>query len=129
VGTMNRIESSVSRDTPGTVDSSGVRLPVAAAKGRRPGERVLLLVRPETVELEAAGAQNGGLTGEVVSHTFLGSVTRVRVQAGESEWTADLSGERAAALPVGSRVGIRFPAESAKLLTLAEPLADVPVDR
>ena len=129
VGTMNRIESTVSRDTPGAVDSNGVRLGVAAASGRRPGERVLLLVRPETVELQAAGAENGGLTGEVLTHTFLGSVTRVRVQAGESEWTADLSGERAAAMPVGSRVSIRFPATSAKLLTLAEPLEDVPDDR
>jgi putative spermidine/putrescine transport system ATP-binding protein len=124
VGTMNRIESTISRDTPGTVDSGGVRLPVEAAQGRRPGERVLLLIRPETVELEAETG-NGGLTGEVLSHTFLGSVTRVRVRAGESEWTADLSGERAAALPVGSRVGIRFPTESAKLLTLTEPLEAV----
>jgi len=129
VGTMNRIESTVSRDTPGAVDSNGVRLGVAAASGRRPGERVLLLVRPETVELQAAGAENGGLTGEVLTHTFLGSVTRVRVQAGESEWTADVSGERAAALPVGSRVAIRFPADTAKLLTLAEPLEDVPDDQ
>jgi putative spermidine/putrescine transport system ATP-binding protein len=125
VGTMNRIESTVSRDTPGMVDSSGVRLPVAAAQGRRPGERVLLLVRPETVQLEAAGAENRGLTGEVVSHTFLGSVTRVRVLAGASEWTADVSGERAAAMPVGSRVAVRFLPESAKLLTLAEPLEAV----
>ena len=128
---MNRIESSVSRDTAGTIDSAGVRIPVTAAQGRRPGERVLLLVRPETVELEAAGGQNGGLTGEVVSHTFLGSVTRVRVQAGESEWTADMSGERASVLPVGSQVGIRFPAGSAKLLSLEgeAPLAAVPDDR
>jgi putative spermidine/putrescine transport system ATP-binding protein len=129
VGTMNRIESTVSRDTPGSVDSNGVRLPVTAAQGRRAGERVLLLVRPETVELEAAGAPNGGLQGEVLSHTFLGAVTRVHVQAGESEWTADVSGERAAALPVGSRVSIRFPAESAKLLTLVEPLEELPDDQ
>jgi putative spermidine/putrescine transport system ATP-binding protein len=129
VGTMNRIESTISRDTPGMVDTNGVRLAVTAAQGRRPGERVLLLVRPETVELEAAGAQNGGLAGDVLSHTFLGSVTRVHVQAGKSEWTADLSGERAAALPVGSRVAIRFPAESAKLLTLAEPLEELPDDQ
>jgi putative spermidine/putrescine transport system ATP-binding protein len=128
VGTMNRIESTVSRDTPGMVDSNGVRIQVAAAQGRRPGERVLLLVRPETVELEGA-TENGGLSGVVVSHTFLGAVTRVRVQAGESEWTADMSGERAAALPVGSRVGIRFPADSAKLLTLAEPLEALPDDQ
>jgi putative spermidine/putrescine transport system ATP-binding protein len=129
VGTMNRIETTISRDTPGTVDSSGVRLPVAAAQGRRPGERVLLLVRPETVQLSAASTENGGLQGSVVSHTFLGSVTRVRVQAGESEWTADMSGERAAALPVGSQVGIAFPSESAQLLSLAEPLEELPDDR
>jgi putative spermidine/putrescine transport system ATP-binding protein len=126
VGTMNRIESTISRDTPGTIDSSGVRLPVAAASGRRPGERVLLLVRPETVQLSAAAGDNGGLTGDVVSHTFLGAVTRVRVQAGESEWTADMSGERAAALPVGSRVGITFPTETAQLLSLSEPLEELP---
>jgi putative spermidine/putrescine transport system ATP-binding protein len=131
VGTMNRVESTVADPEAGTVFSDGAVLPVEAARGRRAAEHVLLLVRPETVELHAAGAENGGLVGEVLSHTFLGAVTRVRVLAGESEWTADLSGERAAALPVGSRVGIRFPAGSAKLLSLegAEPLAAVPDDR
>jgi putative spermidine/putrescine transport system ATP-binding protein len=122
VGTMNRVESIISLTEPGKVMADGAQLDVEAARGRRPGERVLLLVRPETVELQAA--TDGGHVGSVVSHTFLGSVTRVRVVAGESEWTADLSGERAAALPVGSRVAIRFPASSAKILSLedAEPL-------
>ena len=77
---------------------------------------------PRRCELAAANGENGGLAGKVVSHTFLGSVTRVRVKAGESEWTSDMSGERAAALPVGSRVGISFPSEGAQLLSLAEPL-------
>jgi putative spermidine/putrescine transport system ATP-binding protein len=129
VGTMNRVESIVSLTEPGKVMADGAQLEVEAARGRRPGERVLLLVRPETVELQAA-ASDGGHVGSVVSHTFLGSVTRVRVEAGDSEWTADLSGERAAALPVDSRVAIRFPAASAKLLSLedAEPLEAVPDD-
>jgi putative spermidine/putrescine transport system ATP-binding protein len=129
VGTMNRVESIVSLTEPGRVMADGSELTVEAARGRTPGERVLLLVRPETVELQAAG-EDGGPVGSVVSHTFLGSVTRVRVVAGESEWTADLSGERAAALPVGSRVTIRFPAATAKLLSLedAEPLEAMPDD-
>jgi putative spermidine/putrescine transport system ATP-binding protein len=128
VGTMNRVESIVSLTEPGKVMADGAQLEVEAARGRRPGERVLLLVRPETVELQAAA--DGGHVGSVVSHTFLGSVTRVRVVAGESEWTADLSGERAAALPVGARVAIRFPAGSAKILSIedAEPLEAVPDD-
>ena len=118
VGTMNRLESTVADPESGRIDYDGRSLDVAAARGRHQGERVLVLVRPETVELEAAGAPENGLVGEVVSQTFLGSVTRVRVLAGPTEWTADMSAERAAALPVGSRVSVRFPAASAKLLSL-----------
>jgi putative spermidine/putrescine transport system ATP-binding protein len=117
VGTMNRIESTVVDAVDGAVEVAGVRLSVEAARGRTPGEHVLLLVRPETVSVEAA-VGDVGVTGEVVSHTFLGSVTRLRVLAGTSEWTADLSGERAAAMPVGARVRVGFPAASAKLLSL-----------
>jgi putative spermidine/putrescine transport system ATP-binding protein len=118
VGTMNRIESTVADPGTGRVDYDGSSLTVDAARGRTQGERVLVLVRPETVEVEAAAATENGLTGEVVSQTFLGSVTRVRVLAGPTEWTADLSAERAAALPIGSRVSMRFPSASAKLLSL-----------
>ena len=126
VGTMNRIESTVADPEAGRVDYDGASLPVDAARGRQRGERVLLLVRPETVEIEAAGSAENGLVGEVVSQTFLGSVTRLRVLAGPSEWTADLSAERAAALPVGAKVGLRFPAASAKLLSLENEPAPEP---
>ena len=125
VGTMNRVESTVSDPDAGAVDYDGVHLPVEAARGRARGERVLVLVRPEIVSVEAAGSADGGLAGEVVSHTFLGSVTRLRVLAGPSEWTADISGERAAALPVGSHVRVSFPAGSAKLLSLEAPPASL----
>ena len=118
VGTMNRIESTVADTEAGRVDYDGSSLAVDAARGRQRGERVLLLVRPETVEVEAAGSSDNGLAGEVVSQTFLGSVTRLRVLAGPSEWTADLSAERASALPVGASVSLRFPPSSAKLLSL-----------
>ena len=60
----------------------------------------------------------------MVSQTFLGSVTRIRVLAGPTEWTADLSAERAAALPIGARVSLRFPSASAKLLTLEGKAAE-----
>ncbi len=131
VGTMNRIEARVGDPDRGELDVAGVRVPVDAARGRARGERVLLLVRPETVELEAA--TNGGeLTGDVLSHTFLGSVTRLHVTIGDVEWSADLSSERATALPVGATVRLSFPAGSAQLLSLAEnealPVVD-PDDR
>ena len=128
VGTMNRIPSTIKDPERGELDIAGAGVPVDAARGRRRGELVLLLVRPETVELVAA-ADGGGLVGEVVSHTFLGSVTRVHVQTGTDDWSADLSSERASVLPVGARVRIAFPAGSAQLLSLGEsealPAADL----
>jgi putative spermidine/putrescine transport system ATP-binding protein len=120
VGTMNRVESTVSDPESGRVAYGETSLEVDAARSRSRGERVLVLVRPETVEVSAASPDANGLSGEVVSQTFLGSVTRLRVLAGPAEWTADLSAERAEALPIGSHVSLRFPAASAKLLSLDE---------
>ena len=42
------------RRQPATVEHGGIRLQVDAARGRPNGERVLVLIRPETLELEAA---------------------------------------------------------------------------
>jgi putative spermidine/putrescine transport system ATP-binding protein len=122
VGTMNRLESTVSDPERGEVDYGGTRLTVDAARGRARGERVLVLVRPETLELEqvADGGANG-LGGEVLSHTFLGPVTRIKVNAGAGELTADLPAARVEALPVGAHVRASFPSASARVLTLEEP--------
>ena len=120
VGTMNRLEATIADGDRGEVEHGGTRVAVDAARGRRRGEPVLLLVRPETVELSAAVVDGEDLVGEVLSHTFLGAVTRIKVLAGDAEWSADLSVESASVLPVGSRVSVRFPAASAQLLSLAE---------
>jgi len=124
IGTMNRLPSSVGED--GSVEYGGVRLQVDAARGRPRGERVLLLVRPETVELEPLAngdAPTGSLVGPVVSHTFLGSVTRVRIDVGEIHVTADVPTSRVGATPIGSRTAVRFPADSARVLSLPDEAA------
>jgi putative spermidine/putrescine transport system ATP-binding protein len=117
VGTMNRLEATVADPQAGEVDYGGVRLAVDAVRGRSAGERVLVLVRPETVELGSA-SNGSALVGEVISHTFLGPVTRLKVSFGEGEMTADVSAARADSYPVGMRVGVGFPSESARLLSL-----------
>ena len=127
VGTMNRVQATVADPDQGEVEVSGTGLAVEAARGRPRGEPVLLLVRPETVDVEAA-VDSSGLTGEVLSHTFLGSVTRLHVTIGAVEWSADLSSEQARALPVGARVRLSFPAASAQLLSLAESGASPAID-
>jgi len=129
IGTMNRLEGTVADPSTGTIDHGGTSLRVTAAQGRARGERVLVLVRPEALELTAAGngaaAGENFLSGEVVTHTFLGPVTRVKVIGPGSELIADLTTARAAALPPGSRVVARVPAEDARLLSLADlPASD-----
>jgi putative spermidine/putrescine transport system ATP-binding protein len=120
IGTMNRLEGTVADGAAGDVDYAGTTLRVDAARGHAKGERVLILIRPETLELQAAG--NGAAAGqnvlraEVVTQTFLGPVTRLKMTGG---LIADMSTARAAALPVGASVVAQVPAEGVQLLTLA----------
>jgi putative spermidine/putrescine transport system ATP-binding protein len=129
IGTMNRLEATVVDGGTGEVDHSGMRLVVDAAKGRRNGERVLVLIRPESLELEAAtnGGAPNSFSGEVLTQTFLGPVTRVKVMGSGTNLIADMSTARAAALPVGAHVSAKIPSEGAKLISLPDDGPGLPV--
>jgi putative spermidine/putrescine transport system ATP-binding protein len=133
IGTMNRLEATVVDGERGEVDHKGARLTVAAAKGLPHGERVLVLVRPETLELSAApeGDGAGGLVGDVLTHTFLGPVTRLKVLGPEFDLIADIPTSRVDSLPIGLRVVARVPDEGVRLLSLPpeEPAAPEPAGR
>jgi putative spermidine/putrescine transport system ATP-binding protein len=126
IGTMNRLEGHVVDASSGEVEHAGKRLRIDAARGRPVGERVLILIRPEELELQAA--VNGGngaantLAAEVVTQTFLGPVTRLKMTGG---LIADMSTARASALPVGASVVAHVPANGVQLLTLTEELPDI----
>ena len=121
IGTMNRLEGRIVDSSAGEIEYDGKRLRIDAARGRTNGERVLVLIRPESLELHAGGngvATNGNtLSGEVLTQTFLGPVTRLKMSGG---LIADMSTARASALPVGSRVVAQVPAEGVQLLTLSD---------
>jgi putative spermidine/putrescine transport system ATP-binding protein len=120
IGTMNRLGATVADGTVGDVLYGGLRLRVDAARGRPHDEEIVVLVRPEVVELDPAddgAAPEGSVVGEVVSHTFLGSVTRVKVEGPGGEIAADVSTIRAESLPVGRRVRASFPPGSARVLS------------
>jgi putative spermidine/putrescine transport system ATP-binding protein len=128
IGTMNRLVSTVGDD--GTIDYGGLRLAVEAARGLPRGERVLCLIRPETVAIVPADGTStaNAVVGEVIANTFLGSVTRVRIAdaSGEHTLTADMSSAQAAPLAVGTPVAATFPAAGPRLLSLAGELPQVP---
>jgi putative spermidine/putrescine transport system ATP-binding protein len=121
IGTMNRLEATVADGSTGEVVYGGVRLRVDAARGRPSAEEVVVLIRPEVVDLapDDGADPEGSVVGEVLSHTFLGSVTRVKVAAPGGEIAADVSTVRAESLPVGRGVRASFPPESGRVLSAA----------
>ena len=56
----------------------------------------------------------------VLSQTFLGSVTRVKVTTPAATLISDMSAIRAEALPVGARVTARVPADESRLISLPD---------
>jgi putative spermidine/putrescine transport system ATP-binding protein len=122
IGTMNRLEGTV---VDGGVQHGSTTLRIDEAQNRTRGERVLVLVRPETVEVERANGGGGvnTLVGDVVTQTFLGPVTRLKILGEGVDVIADVPTQKALSLPVGTRVAAVLPAEGARLLTLKE---DVP---
>ncbi|HUZ82831.1 MAG TPA: ABC transporter ATP-binding protein [Gaiellaceae bacterium] len=129
IGTMNRLDATVIDGGTGEVEHAGIRLQVDAARGRRDGERVLVLIRPESLELEAQtdGVAANSFAGEVLTQTFLGPVTRLKVTGSGTNLIADMSTARAAALPVGAKVVARIPSEGAKLISLPDDGPGLPV--
>ena len=132
IGTMNRLEGTVT-DGNGGVDHGGTRLTIESARGRRTGEKVLVLVRPETLAVTALDGRTpaeNDLAGDVISHTFLGPVTRLKVVGPATELIADVSTATAGTLPVGMKVTAHVPAGDTRLLSLEgteeEPIPDEP---
>jgi putative spermidine/putrescine transport system ATP-binding protein len=124
IGTMNRLEGKV---VDGGVEHGGTTLVIEAAQSRPRGERVLVLVRPETVEVDRANGSAGRntLVGDVVTQTFLGPVTRLKIIGPGIDVIADVPTQKALSLPVGTRVAAVLPAEGARLLTLKEDLPEI----
>jgi putative spermidine/putrescine transport system ATP-binding protein len=128
VGTMNRLEAQVAEG--GHVERRGRRYEVDAAQGHKGGEKVLVLIRPESLELSELSPDSqvpeGVFEGRVISHSFLGPVTRVKIDSGGTELTADLQSRAARALRIGARVTARFDSGSPQVLTLTEDGRDLP---
>jgi putative spermidine/putrescine transport system ATP-binding protein len=136
IGTMNRLEATIIDGSSGEIDHSGVILQVDEARGHAKGDRVLVLIRPEALQLTASAngdaPRSNIVAGDVITHTFLGPVTRLKVNGPGCQLIADMPTARAEALPVGSRVVAHIPNEGARLITLPpdDPgTPDLDVDR
>jgi ABC-type Fe3+/spermidine/putrescine transport system ATPase subunit len=85
VGETNLFEGKVTEiDGSSCIVDVGSRRVKALGRGRKDGERVVVSVRPEFISLaRSSGATLNGWSGEVKQATFLGSITRYRIEVEE----------------------------------------------
>jgi len=116
VGTMNHLEATVRDGHDGLVEYHGVRLRIDAARGRDPGTSVLVLVRPEVVEVRPV-EEGGGIKGRIHAQSFMGPVTRLKIALeGGDELIADVPSARARAFRTGTEVAVTFPPDAPRIL-------------
>jgi len=126
VGTMNRIESAVPshQGSGGVVECQGTLLRVDQAREWPAGARVLLLIRPESIEIDklddGVGVPAGSLEGAVTVRTFLGAMTRLRVASAVGELMVDVGTARALTLGEDARVALTWDPAAARLLDLSD---------
>jgi spermidine/putrescine transport system ATP-binding protein len=112
VGTANRLTGDVlSADASGyrvRIDRLGERT-VSGPPGIAVGARVTILVRPEDVDLVAAGASGTpGIPATVIDMAFLGAQRTFRLDAGPAGQLTASTRAGGAAYPPGSAVELRW---------------------
>ena len=116
VGVTNAFSGTATRG--GVLLSGGRRLPAQVVEGRPDGSAVRVLVRPDGFRLGPAGS--GVLAGTVLTHSFLGPVTRLTVRLADSGELVrvDVPSASAGEHPVASEVGLDVPPAAAMLAAL-----------
>jgi len=100
VGLTNRMEGTVRR---GAVEIRGQSIPLVQPDV--PDGPATALVRPEAVSIEGdGGTAPGALVGTVIAVAFLGAVSRVTVDLGDTTVLAQLPTSAASEYPAGSKV-------------------------
>ena len=120
VGLTNKLPASVSG---GVADVLGVQLPLVDPA--TPDGPATALVRPEAITLaeHAADEATGPLVGQVIATAFLGAVSRITVDLGDSgRVLAQLPTSEAGAYPAGSRARLSVRRDPV-LVTPGSPVA------
>src|SRR5213594_3050787 len=104
VGLTNRMEGTVRR---GAVEIRGASIPLVHPDV--PDGPAIALVRPEAVALASDGdVQEGPLVGTVIAVAFLGAVSRVTVDLGDTTVLVQVPTSAASQHPAGTRVRLEL---------------------
>ncbi len=118
VGTLNNIQAQVRNVTTGelALDNQKV-LTAQKLQGHTNGDAVTLSIRPERISFAADGQKPNVLSVKIENITFLGSIVRIQVRAGDSAFNMDTFNNPFLKLPeIGDTVEITFSKEAVLVL-------------
>ncbi len=118
VGTLNAIKAEVRDAAAGLLAVSGQQIRTAQKLGTvRSGETTTISLRPERLSFAADGKKANVLDCTVENITFLGSIVRIQVKAGEQTLYMDTFNNPFLELPkLGDKAEITFSAEAVLVL-------------
>jgi putative spermidine/putrescine transport system ATP-binding protein len=121
IGTANQFFGKVSgRDT---VICDHFTLLADGLKGFADGKRVVVLVRPETIQVEPDQSQHDGwnaIPGEVETITFHGAVTRLGVNLHGQRVVADITVANRKPISLNQKIWLLFPPEACQVMAADE---------
>lgn len=118
VGTLNAVSAEVIDPAAQILSLEGQRVQTShELKGLRPGDKVMIAIRPERLSLANEGKKANLLNGKVENITFLGSIVRIQVLIGQSKFYIDTFNNPYLELPrLGEQVEITCSREAVLVL-------------
>jgi putative spermidine/putrescine transport system ATP-binding protein len=121
IGTANQFFGKASGSD--TVIGTNFTLRVDGLKGFAEGQRVVVLVRPETIHVEPDQPQRDGwnsIPGEVETITFHGAITRLGVNLKGQRVVADITVANTRPISLNQKIWLLFPPEACQVMAVSE---------
>ncbi len=118
IGTANQFNGKVSGRNQVACEN-GLNLLVENVSGLKEGQNLVVLVRPETMQVHAIkpeGSQDNCIEGVIETITFHGAVTRLGVNVNEKRLVADITVHESNPLKLNQKVFLRFSAEACQVM-------------
>jgi putative spermidine/putrescine transport system ATP-binding protein len=121
IGTANQFRGAVSGKE--TVVSSNLKLLVDNLKGFQDGQQVVVLVRPENIQVQPEPPISGRLNivqGVVETITFHGAVTRLGMNVSGQRVVADVTVANTKPVALNQKVWLLFPPDACQVMVIEE---------
>jgi len=118
VGTLNNLQAQIRDVAAGELTFENQKVLTAQKlDGHTNGDAVSISIRPERVSFASEGRKPNVLNVKIENITFLGSIVRIQVRAGESAFNMDTFNNPFLALPkIGDMVEVTFSKEAVLVL-------------